>query len=280
MSFTSDDLLSGTPELASLPEVLYRANKMVRSGHYSAVDIGRVISQDSGLSTRLLKVVNSPFYGFPSSIDTVSRAITIIGSRELCDILCATTVMRTFEGVPIQLIDMQHFWQHSLYCAVAAREIALVLHEDDIEHHFLCGLLHDVGSLVMYHRTPELAAQALRESLEQGTALHLCERRLIGTDHAEVGARLLQRWRLPETLSEAVAFHHDPVLARNYPRETWITHAAEIIAHHALSAGSLNGHTEELEILTRHAHLLDPRQLDDIVARSAVQFSLACKSFF
>ncbi len=277
---TTAELVSGSVELASLPEVLYRVNKMARGAHYSAADIGRIISQDPALSARLLHIVNSPFYGFPSSIDTISRAITIIGSRELCNILCAATVTRHFQGLPETQVNMQQFWQHSLYSAVVARELALQLRENDSEHFFLSGLLHDIGSLVLYQRVPEREKQAIDQARRNRQAIFIAEREQLGTDHAEVGAALLHKWRLPQSLIEAVACHHSPLDARNYPRETWIAHAADLIANHSPAGCSPNPVTTDLNTLVQPGlSLINQAQLEQVMANSEHKFEQACQAY-
>lgn len=280
MSHSAEELISGIGELASLPEVFHQATRMASSPHYSAADIGRVIGKDPALSARLLKVVNSPFYGFPSSIDTVSRAITIIGSRELCSILGATAITYAFEGLSHRKVDMQRFWRHSLYSAVAARILALQLHESETEHHFLAGLLHDIGNLVLYQAVPELVSRALEDADQNERPVHESERDIIGTNHAEVGAALLRQWRLPDSLVEAVACHHDPVQARNYPREAWISHAAEIIASHSNAGYGFSRQLPDLEVLTHSStHLLDREQLNAVQQHSAEKFRFACQAY-
>src|SRR3569833_2554535 len=121
MSLSPRELVTGTIELASLPEVFLRVNEMIDSPRYTAADIGHVISRDPGLTARLLKLANSALYNFPSQIDTVSRAITIIGTRELRDLILATSVARIFKGLPNDLISMDFFWLHCVCCGLAAR---------------------------------------------------------------------------------------------------------------------------------------------------------------
>src|SRR3569833_330960 len=121
MSLSPKELVTGAIELASLPEVFLRVNEMIDSPRYTAADIGHVISRDPGLTTRLLKIANSAFYSFPSQIDSVSRAITIIGTRELRDLILATSVARLFKGLPNDLVSMATSVAPSFVEAVAGR---------------------------------------------------------------------------------------------------------------------------------------------------------------
>ena len=123
MPLTAQALVDDVGELVSLPEVVLRINEMVNDEHANAADIGRVISQDPGLATRLLKIANSPMYGSMRQIDSISRAVTILGTKQIRDIIFSTTAAKVFEGIPNDVISVADFWHHSLYCALLAGEV-------------------------------------------------------------------------------------------------------------------------------------------------------------
>lgn len=231
MSLTAREIVAGTVEVASLPEICLRVNEMVDNPRYSASDIGRIIGTDPGLTARLLKIVNSPFYNFPSKIDTVSRAITVIGVRELRDLVLATTVAKLFAGLPNELISMDAFWRHSTYCAVIARTLAARNRELNIERFFISGLLHDIGSILMYRKIPELSREALLRASHNDEPLEEAEKTVIGFTHAEVGAELMQQWRLPNNIIMAVRCHHCPGKAEGGEKEAAVVHLANLMAN-------------------------------------------------
>jgi putative nucleotidyltransferase with HDIG domain len=230
MSISPRELVSGTIEIASLPEIFLKVNEMIDSPRHSAADIGRVISHDAALSARLLKIANSVFYGFPSQIDTISRAITVIGTRELRDLILATSVMRTFKGLPNELVTMEDFWRHSICCGLAARSLAAQRGEQLLERYFVAGLLHDIGSLLIFRKIPELAREALLRAQYNNVPLYRAEQEVMGFDHAAVGVEILRKWKLPEQLQEAVEFHHNPAMAQRFPRDTALVHIADVVA--------------------------------------------------
>lgn len=121
MPFTAKDLVSAVSDILSLPETVLRVNEMVDDPQSSAADIGEVIRQDPGLTARLLRIANSPFYGFPSRIDSVPIAITVIGTDQLRDLLLATSAIQVFSDFPNEIVSMETFWRHSLRCAIIAR---------------------------------------------------------------------------------------------------------------------------------------------------------------
>lgn len=226
------DIVTQNIDLVSLPEIVIKLNEMVNDPLSTAADMGAVISQDPALSGRLLKIVNSSFYGFPSHIDSISLAITILGTRQLRDLVLATAVIRRFRGSAIHAFNIDAFWRHSLCCAVSARAFAGRLRVSNRERYFVAGLLHDIGKMVLYLVMPEQARELIQRASEPGVSIAELERQVFfGIDHAEVGAELLRQWRLPESLIEPVRFHHTPHLATQFAREAAVIHLANGIAN-------------------------------------------------
>ena len=276
MNLEPKTLVSGFVHLTSLPEVHQRTSALLESPDFSVDELGRLITQDPGLSARLLKIVNSPFYGFPSHVDTISRAITLIGSRDLNNIILATSVTRLFQGIPNNLVDMDSFWRHSIYTAVAARELSDYLKDEaGREHCFLIGLLHDVGSLLIYNKLPELAREALLRSRYNHAELRQMELEVIGFDHAQVGAELLRAWRLPASLVNAVEFHHQPGLAPDYAHHAEIAFLANSLANSSELGTSPNSKAVPLKKITLNLPGLTIKSLQEIQHRAELQFEHA-----
>jgi len=218
-------------QLASLPTIFARINEAVNSPGSSMGDIARVISEDSGLSARLLRLANSAFYGFPAKIETITHALTVIGTQQVRDLALATSVMTAFGGIPKELIDMRAFWSHSLVCGVAARVLATQRRESNAERYFVAGVLHDIGRLLIFQNQPDLAKESLRQAQEENALLPPIEKQRFGIDHATLGGSLLSLWKLPPSLEEMVACHHRPLAAARYPEGAAIIHLADILAH-------------------------------------------------
>ncbi len=230
-----EDPVSWVDEVAGLvspPDVCIKVFDLIESHNASAHAIGAVISKDPNLTMRLLKIVNSALYNFSGKIDTVSRAIAVVGISELYNMVIAITAVKTFSYIPHNVVNMDTFWRHSLYSAVNARLLAKrcsILHPERL---FVAGLLHDVGSLILYHRAPQLTKELLLQAQGDEEFLHESERQTFGFSHAELGALLMKLWRLPEPLQEAVACHHLPATAEHNPREAAILHLANLLANH------------------------------------------------
>jgi putative nucleotidyltransferase with HDIG domain len=232
MPLTAQSLVDDVGELVSLPEVVLRINEMVNDEHANAADIGRVISQDPGLATRLLKIANSPMYGSMRQIDSINRAVTILGTKQIRDIILSTTAAKVFEGIPNDVISVADFWHHSLYCALLARALAVLSRKANADTLFTAGLLHDIGHLIMLNRIPqeELAAIMMTVQGEASRDLIDAEHELLGFDHTEVGAHLARQWHLPELIVECIAYHHQPSQAKQYASAVAHIHIANAIA--------------------------------------------------
>lgn len=237
---TAKDLINDTLELVSLPDVIHRINLMVEDPSSSAADIGRLISEDPALTVRLLKVVNSPMFGFPSRIDTISMAITILGTRQLRDLVLATAVVGEFHNLTDDVVDMETFWCHSICTAVAARTISQHLKTNNSERFFVAGLLHDIGKLVMYITHPDASHQVIELSAEPGIDQASVEKSIFGFSHEDVSAELLNQWQLPESLVEPARYHHHPIRATRFPAETAVVHIADAIANNIQTPLSLD----------------------------------------
>jgi len=232
-NLTPKELVTGSIRLVSLPEVCIRVNEMLDKPNVTAVDLGQIISQDTSLTARLLKIVNSSYYGFQAKIETVSRAVTVVGLRELRGLVIAASAVETFTHVPNEILNKVRFWRHSLYCGVIAKLLAEQCHVLHSERLFVAGLLHDIGKLVVAHRLPQETRAIAVEAEESQRSDFEVERELLGFDHAEVGGELMRVWNMPDTLQESVAYHHNPELAKTGVMETSLVHIANILTDEA-----------------------------------------------
>lgn len=212
----AESLVAEVSGLVSPPDVCLRVAELVQDEDTSAEQLGELILRDPNLTARLLRLVNSAHYGLRGRVDTVTRAITMIGLRDLYHLVLAVSAVRSFSSIPNSLVNMDTFWRHSIFTGLIARGLARqarVLHPERL---FITGLLHDIGSLVLYFRLHELSCSLLTQAAGDEDALHLAEQEALGFTHADLGALLLRQWSLPETMQEAVRLHHDP-FARGEP---------------------------------------------------------------
>ncbi|MDH5443903.1 MAG: HDOD domain-containing protein, partial [Gammaproteobacteria bacterium] len=230
---TPQELVSGVVRLVSLPEVCIRVNEMMDDPGVNATEIGKVISQDTSLTARLLKIVNSAFYGFQARIETVSRAVTVIGLRELRGLVLAASAVESFSKLPNDVLNLVNFWRHSVYCGVVSQLLAQkcnVLHSERL---FVAGLLHDIGKLVITNKLIDESREVIKRVEKKKKFDFDIEQAVLGFDHAEVGGVLLKEWNMPESLCNSVMYHHRPKAVTELTIEICIVHIANILANRA-----------------------------------------------
>ena len=230
------ELVQSAMRLASLPSIYLRLTEVTNDMRSTSSDVARVIQEDTSLSARLLRLVNSAFYGFPSRVDTVTQAINLVGTNQVMELALASSVLRAFDGIPKDRVDMDGFWRHSIGTAIAARSIALRRRLPNAERYFVAGLLHDVGRLVLFLEEPEPMALALAACDGTDSLLVEAERATFGFDHADVGRALLASWKLPAALQEAVGRHRAPPRVGDHAVDAAIIHVSDVIAN-ALELG-------------------------------------------
>jgi HD-like signal output (HDOD) protein len=229
---TPAGLAANIKDLVTLPEVAMRISRMVDDPNSSATDIGREISNDVALTAKLLRIANSAAYGQNRQIASVSRAITVMGVKQVRNLTVGLMAIKAFDGISNELMSMEDFWRQSLLCAVAAGQIASTRKLPGVESPFVAGLLHDIGQLVLFSQVSEQARAALLMMADapDEMSLNLCEINVMGFDHAAVGAELALNWKLPTSLVECIRYHHEPHLAKNHPAEVALVHIANSVA--------------------------------------------------
>lgn len=226
---TVQSLIASEIKLLSFPSVYTQILKELQSPTCSARRMGEVVCRDPGLTAKILRLVNSPFYGFPSRIDTIERAITILGANELTTLALGISAISTFADVPSSIMNMRHFWEHSMSCGILARLIAGSKPGLSEERFFVAGLLHDIGSLLLLRAMPHAQCQALLLSCDQKIPIEIAEQQVHGFDHAEVGGALLNAWNIPASLSLMVKHHHAPLMHQPF-LDAAILHLADTLA--------------------------------------------------
>ncbi len=235
-------LVSSAENIGSLPQVFNRLDAAINDPFSDLAAIGDILAEDSGLSARLLRIANSAMFNFPGRIETVTRAITVVGTKQLRDLVLATSVISLFKDIAPELVDMESFWRHSIGAGIAARAIATYRRESNIERHYVMGLLHDIGRLLIFIARPAEASASLRRCRDGGMLLYQAEREVLGFDHSSVGDELMRLWRLPESLREPVALHHMPARGGRFAEEAATVHVADVLAN-ALGLGSSGEHS-------------------------------------
>ncbi len=195
--------------LPPLPTTTGRLIQAIQDPDASASEITRIVGEDPALSMKVLRIANSPFFGFPRQITEVQRAVVLLGLNTVKGLVLSLSLTKIFPAERTHpFFEMEGFWKHSMGCAHAARILATRKGFESPDAAFTAGLLHDVGKLVLLTRCPEDFLQAVQVAHDQQVSLREAEEARLGITHDQVGAMLAERWGLPEILAEAMACHH------------------------------------------------------------------------
>ena len=216
--------------LPEIPSIVFELNEVIANPLSSAEDIAQVVNRSPSLTALLLKIVNSPFYGFPSKIDKISLAVTLIGTREISGLALGISLVSMFNKIPKELLSMYSFLRHSLACGIISRILAAHKSLPQTEQLFVSGLLHDLGRLILYSYFPEESHNLLSRARSTDTLLYQQESDYLGCNHTHLIKHLLQQWKLPMMLENNVFFHHNPSEAQQ-PVPATLVHLADIITN-------------------------------------------------
>lgn len=226
--------------LVSLPEIYFKLKKILDDPDFTMADISEVISHDPGITFRLLAIANSSLYGFEKKVTTVNRAITLLGIQQVHDLVLATAVVSAFKGLSTEIMDMYRFWQNSVYCGIASRQLASLCNHYNYEFLFVAGILHDIGHLIMYQVAPELSQKAMEKAQAKNLPLFETEWSLFGFDYGMLGSEMMQAWSLPENLVEVTKHHVAPGKGAEFALEIALVHIGSVMAKQYTQGGKIN----------------------------------------
>jgi HD-like signal output (HDOD) protein len=262
-----DQLVRDVADLAPLPTAYVRIRDMVGDPKASARDVAQMISNDPGLTSRLLRIANSAYLGLISKVDTVPRAVQVLGLNQVHDLALATSAIGTLCRVTNPVIDIFDFWRRSIYCAVFAQVTAAFIGVRPAERLFVSGLLHDAGHLVLAAREPALYKDLLQQSIATQRPLAECERAVLGFDYAALGAALLAHWLLPDAIWLPVQRHTEPNATQGdeHASAACIVHVAAVVSRATLWKSEADEPVPEFDTLAFSALGLDDGQIQTLM---------------
>lgn len=216
-------------KLPPLPTVLSELQVVTSKEDSSAIEVGEVIAKDPSLTAWVLKLVNSPFFGFSVKVDTVTRAVSLLGMQQIKTFAIGGMLNNLTVRLPKEVLDLDEFWRHSVATALAAQAIWKILGRQEPERLFVAGLLHDCGMLALGYAAPSMYKALTYAVKQSGKPCYVAEQELISFDHARLGGMLLHRWNMPLSLVMAVLRHHQVEAPERYT-EAAVVHVADIIA--------------------------------------------------
>lgn len=215
--------LQEVKNLPTLPGIVAKLTRMAEDPDTTTEQMGRVISKDHILAAKLLKLVNSAFYGFPQKISSLSSAIILLGFNVIKSLIISASIFELMESSDVEL------WEHSLGTAVAASILAKRLGIKDPEEVSTAGLIHDIGKVAVKMELPEQYDEILNIVEMKKVSMFEAERLVLGLDHAEVGGWLAKSWFLPRKLVEPITCHHLPKASKEEPLASAILHFSDVL---------------------------------------------------
>jgi putative nucleotidyltransferase with HDIG domain len=219
-------------EIPTLPSIVFELNKLLQNPDTSVAQISQTIEKDQATSLKILKLVNSAFYGLKSKVSEIRSAVIMLGFNAVRNAIVSVSVIEAFANkIKLPDFDITDFWKHSLAVAVTSKSIAYSSRVNSPDNCFVGGLLHDVGKVIMAQYFRDLFTSAWTTSKREAISFYEAEQKVLPTHHAAMGARLASRWQLPPGLVDAIQWHHDSQFQAQGAEVALIIHLANVIVN-------------------------------------------------
>ena len=241
--------------LPSLPSLYIEINNELMSADSSLARVGDIISRDTGMTAKILQLVNSAFFGFFREISSPAQAVTLLGLDTIKALVTSVHIFSKLKIKKIGKIGIEELWKHFLTVGLLSRKIAKMEQMDSkaVDKAFMAGMLHDVGKIVLISNLPDEYKKVVAIADGESIAISEAERRVFGPSHAEVGGYLLGLWGLPDSIIEAVFFHHQPTISPEHEFGIISTvHAANALVAHEMPEYTVGKISEvDLDVLAK-----------------------------
>jgi HD-like signal output (HDOD) protein len=256
--------------LPTLPVVINNIIVKANSESTTPEDLASFIANDQALSVRVLKVANSPYYGLPRKVDSITRAIMVIGFREVISIALGSGIFKILTPPDKDgLFDVMELWKHSIGVGFASREVGRLTAKGTEDSTMLVGLLHDMGKILFLVSFMADYAEVLVKHQTDGAPLNIVENELMDIDHAEMAYLLMRKWNFPDSISLPIRYHHNiDQCPAEYLSQALTVNAADALCHAAGIGNSANLAPERDDEVFR-AMGLSPESILDLIASSA-----------
>ena len=270
-----DKVLENLSDVPTLPDIVAKLTQLITDPGTTATDISAALSRDPGLSAKILKIVNSSFYGFARRITTITNAVVILGFNQVRNLALSAFVLDNY-GTGVRVgFDMREFWKHSIGVAFLAAQTARRIDSKLEEDAFICGLLHDLGKGVMAQKAPHDMARIMEVVRKEDLLFIDAERRILDYDHVILGGAIAERWNLPEIMVNIIRYHHDPTTPEIEGRERClaaVVHVADILARALFMGASGDKRIPRLVPEVWEMLDLDWQTMEKGVRRALVEF--------
>jgi len=271
--------LARCPSLPSLGSINHALQGLLQPEQRYTAQIAEIIRRDPSLTARLLRLVNSVYYGLTTPVSTIEEAVFYLGIRQIRQLVMVTPVIEDFQRLTRQChFPWREFWQHCIGTALLTREVTNAVQSSGDESEYVAGLVHDVGKIVMAWTFPDHFAEIHRQAVQATRSLTEIETEVLGIDHGELGALYLERHHLPEILIKTARFHHQPEKADAYRHIVASVQVADLL----IRSEKLGCSGDYLEVTREQCFnasgwkelLTDTQEVERTIARAALSHTL------
>jgi HD-like signal output (HDOD) protein len=239
--------LENVENLPTLPVIVQQIQKLIANPNSNMAQIAAIIAKDQAIAARVVRLINSAFYGMSGKVASIQQAIVLLGLNTVKNLVVGVSVVKMFEDAgTASIFDRQKFWMHTFACALGARAIGREMRVPEPEDFFLAGLLHDIGILVLDQFFHQEFIDILHYAVGNKTDYTKAEMNILGITHQEVGEYVARKWKIPEMLMHSIRHHHSPVTTDSSCAGSILSisavHVADIAAfNRGLDMGYKNG---------------------------------------
>ncbi len=267
---TLDEILTGVMDVIPLPKAYLRLRELIADPDSSLADITQVIANDPGLTSRILRIVNSAYFALAVKVDTIGRAVQVLGLNQVHDLALATAAVGTLSKIPCQALDIHDYWRRSIYAAVVSKIIGKRMGLRTHERLFVGGLLHGIGELVLAFKEPVLFVELKAAAVRRQVPMSVVQLEHLGFDYAAISGELLRQWQLPDELVVPVR-HHAAAFASAPPTmldDVSVLQVASVISRAALWSTEQDEPVPAFEPIAMQVTKLDEESIEQIMTES------------
>jgi putative nucleotidyltransferase with HDIG domain len=272
--------LEGIPDIPTLPNIVFKVNKMLEDYDVPIKELSAILEKDQAMVTKILKLVNSSFYGFRSRIHSISHAVVILGFNTVRNALVSVSIIKAFSRKePGAGFDITDFWKHSIGVAVTSRYLSEQSKLDSPDDCFVAGLLHDIGKVILAQHFTELFDRVWESVKGDGRSFYEAEQELLPVNHAQIGGYLTKKWQFPDALIDSIAYHHAIGKSVSGLNQLLIVHTADNIVNTYQADAATSGGFPSLDPEAKRTLFRQVESVSDWFPNIANEIDAACEFF-
>lgn len=238
--------LDGLDDLPTLPTIYVQITELIKDSNVSVAEVAHVIEMDQALTSKILRLVNSSFFGFSRQVTSIRQAVVLLGFSTVQSTVLSVSVFDSF-STKGQQFNLEEFWKHSIGCGILCTTLEKRLKTGYQDETFVSGLLHDIGKIILDRYFVKEFEETLNYCKQNQVPFYEAEQTIIGCSHDEIGEYLAEKWKLPYALVEAIALHHKPSNIRSEPKLVSLVHVSDCLAHRVGCGFSANRNLPEFQ---------------------------------